>query len=76
MKSEEEDIYEEDIFIWGYGGRRRRLYRGNFFASQDADYLTKRELLQHCSKLREQKEAYERKHKTFWSEERKQSWLK
>lgn len=46
-----------------------------FFANQDEDYVTKLELLQHQNKLREQKEAYERKNKTFLSEERKRAWL-
>lgn len=46
-----------------------------FFGDQDWDYVTKHELSQHQNKLREQKEAYERKNKTFLSEERKRAWL-
>lgn len=47
-----------------------------FFADQDWDYLTRQDLLQHQSKLQEQRDAYERRNKTFLSEERKRAWLK
>lgn len=44
------------------------------FSSAPGSYITKRELQEHQDKLRMQKEEYERRNRTFLSEEIKRAW--